>query len=133
MCMALIGKHYFQNLQAWDEEGLARYLSIPQMILQKILAVLVAEGFLAETSDNPPRLLPARPAEQILLTDILSVMRQQGETADYGLKLPGDTTLDVIYAEMETAVSESLSQKSLRDISDVELNVISDITDRETA
>ena len=131
LCMALIGKHYFQGLKAWDEEGLAHYLSIPQSILHKTLAVLVKAGFLAETSDSPPRLLPAKPAEQIKLSDILSVIRQQGESATFGLQLPADPTLDDIYTDMEDSMSRSLANKTLREISNVEISSVRHLDDRE--
>ena len=133
LIMALVGKHYYQGLKQWNEIDLAEYLSIPQQAIDQVLKSLFQARLLAETADDPPGLLPARPAEKISLAEILDVMRNEGELPDNEINVPSDRTIDQIYTQLETAIHESLKDKTLQDIANVEPNVVSALNNRHVS
>lgn len=130
LIMALVGKHYYQGLKQWTDVDLAQYLAIPQQAVDKVLKSLFKAKLLTETANDPPCLLPARPAEKIKLAEIVDVIRNKGEMADNEISVPSDRVIDEIYQQLESAIHESLQDKTLQDISNVEPNVVPAIENR---
>lgn len=133
LIMALVGKHFYQDLKRWTDINLAQYLNIPQQAIDQILKTLLNAKLLVETADDPPCLLPARPAEKIRLVEIMDVIRNEGELPGGEIKVPSDHTIDDIYKQLETAITQSLADKTLQDIANVEPNVVSAINTRNAS
>ncbi|NIV18616.1 MAG: YihY family inner membrane protein [Woeseiaceae bacterium] len=79
--MLLVG-HAFRRGDATETvHSLARTLRIPSITLTPIIAGLEADGLLTTTEDE--NLVPGREMSRMRLNDILTVVREHGETGSY--------------------------------------------------
>lgn len=77
--LVLIHEAYERGGQAWTEETLARRLNMPAESMLAIESLLVEGGFIARSDGQPPRLVPARPAQKVHVSDIMTAIRTRRE------------------------------------------------------
>jgi membrane protein len=115
--LAAIGGHFQRNEPAWTLDGLAHYLRVPLAPFERIVDVLVRDGILAETGDDPPRYLPARALDTVTVKDVLDAVRRAGDET-----LPGMTgascepQVEAMLADVDSAIVTSLRARTLRDL-----------------
>lgn len=115
--LAAIGGHFQRNEPAWTLDGLANYLRVPLAPFERIVDVLVRDGILAETGDDPPRYLPARALDTVTVKDVLDAVRRAGDET-----LPGVTgascepQVEAMLADVDSAIGTSLRARTLRDL-----------------
>lgn len=118
LIMSLIGKHYYQNGDAWTLENMAKELNVSIDECAILLKTLITKGLLVKTAEEIPTYLPAHALETILLKDIVLAVRSAEESSTMSLdSLPPSDTVDSIYVDIEGAIDNILGKKTLRDVS----------------
>jgi len=101
-----------QTITAGDISSRVR---IPTIALSPIIGALEDSGLIQSTEDE--ELLPGREMSRTLLTDILEVVRNQGETGSH--RSPSWTdTIDTLGDELDAAISGVVGDRSLSDLLD---------------
>jgi DNA-binding IscR family transcriptional regulator len=95
--------------------SLARKLRIPSITLTPIIAGLETDGLLTSTEEE--NLIPAREMSRMKLNDILTVVRDRGETGSYRNPKWADE-IRGLGARLDTAVSDAVGDQTLADLLD---------------
>lgn len=113
--MFLVGKEFRNPVLGINLDRLSEVLRIPSITLAPITAGLEAKGLL--TSSEKEELLPARDMSRIALSDILAVVRHDGETGSH--RAPKwDGAIDSLCGSLDDAVASSIGDASLADLLD---------------
>ncbi len=98
-----------------DLRALSRQLQIPSITVAPIIASLEDNGLL--TTNEKYELLPGREMSRIALTDILDVVRVDGETGSY--RDPRwNELVDRLGNDVDAAVEQTIAGRTLRDLLD---------------
>ncbi len=118
LILALIGQHYYQNKPAWTMDDLAKRLNVGVEAIGLLMSNLVKIGLLVRTEGDMPGYLPAQAPETMKLNQIITLVRQTGESSYLKLEnLPQIDVIDSLYSDIESAVYNSVGERTLRDIS----------------
>lgn len=101
---------YEREQPRWTRDALLTALRPPADLLEETVALLVERGLLAESDEDPPTLLPARPPERVALTDLLEALR------DGDLGQPPDPAVVVVSDRIEAGMREAVEGMTLRDL-----------------
>jgi len=112
----LIGKHYRDGKQPWTADSLAEYLSIAPYLVEEMSEVLEASGFLVRAAGNSAEMFPRRPLDAVELSSVLQAIRQAGSSGDEQKPCNFDEKISREFTELETAMADYLSQRSLGDM-----------------
>jgi membrane protein len=85
--------------------------------MNMLINLLAQEKFIIATADVLERWLPTRPAETIKITDVLHVLRtngEQGSMTPAGLET--SPSLDALFTTLETAQADAIEQRTLADL-----------------
>lgn len=116
--MFLVGKEFRAPVAGVSLPGLSRTLRIPAITLAPIAAGLEASGLL--TTNEKEDFLPGREMTRIKLSDILAVVRRDGETGSY--RDPRwNSTVNALGDDLDAAVERTLADRSLSDLLDKQL------------
>ena len=113
--MYLVGKEFRHPAEGVNLRSLSRVLRIPSITLAPVAAGLEARGLI--TTNEREALLPGREMSRISLDDILEVVRHVGETGSYRDPKWNDT-VDNLGNSIDSAVSETLTNRTLADLLD---------------
>ncbi len=117
LVMALTGQRFYRNQQPWTIEDYAQSLQVPRDVVARIVNALEMYGLLAYTTDDPSRILPARPFETTPIQDLLNVIRMAEERHHLGVaQLPGHPQVDPLVARMDEAQHTHLHGLTLKDL-----------------
>jgi len=117
LAATFIGRNYYTRAPAWSLEALAGRIGVPAMSVEAVLAALQRAGYLTETTDDPPRYLPARSFETITVKDLLDTMRADEEEPGTSAEiLPREAEVEKLLARLDEAASASLGGSSLREL-----------------
>jgi len=115
--MFLIAEHHLDGRQPWTLERFVEVLGLPTQPLSQVLELMIEEGFLAETNEEPPAYLPRRDLETITVADLLDVVRSAGESRLLALdNLPHQDQVESAMQALSRAVHEQLGAQTLRDL-----------------
>ncbi|MDH3386836.1 MAG: YihY family inner membrane protein [Gammaproteobacteria bacterium] len=95
-------------------ENLAGYQQVPADVLRRILDVLQRDGLLRQSTENPPRYLPAASLQRVRLVDILR-SAHQAEDDSYGASFCNDDQVSMLLKGLEQAVASQLGSQTLGD------------------
>jgi membrane protein len=113
--MLTVGRAFRHRRKTVNLEQLSRRLRIPSITVAPIVAALEQKGLL--TTDEAENLLPGLEMSRIKLTDIIDVVRVDGETGSY--RDPKWSSLvDELGSALDTAVRSTLADRSLSDLLD---------------
>ncbi|MHA1107865.1 MAG: hypothetical protein ACTSQV_01975, partial [Alphaproteobacteria bacterium] len=116
---ATIVADFHAGQEAPSTEALAERLHIPITAIELVLVPLEANGILVQTGDEPPGWMPKRPPETILVTDLLEIIRTEGESAVMsGARLTAHTGVDHAIAQFDAAMEKALGGSTLKDIAE---------------
>jgi DNA-binding IscR family transcriptional regulator len=97
-------------------------------LMRRIVDILLEAGLLRATADEPESYLPARPLDQIRVTDILLAVRSADESPFYHPAAHRElAVIEDIMQQMEHSLQETLQQKNLRQL--VENTSAASVTD----
>lgn len=113
--MYQVGKEFRNPVLGVDLDRLSEMLRIPSITLAPITAGLEARGLL--TSNEKEGLLPGRDMSRIALSDILAVVRQEGETGSHR-DPKWDGPIETLCGNLDDAVAKSIGNASLADLLD---------------
>jgi len=120
-----IGRNFYLSLPPWSLESLAGRLGVPVMSLETVLIAILRAGYITETSDVPPRYLPARSFETISLKEFMDTLRSADEEPSLNAEvLPREPEVDSIMAKLEVAAEESLRGRNLRELSTASMPIM---------
>jgi DNA-binding IscR family transcriptional regulator len=108
--MAAVAGAFSRGRPVATGEALAAAVGLPQDTVEAVLKALVADGVLAETGDQPPRFLPARPLEKTSLLRVLHVVRaMDAGGTDAGI-------VEALGRAVDRAVDQALADRTLKDL-----------------
>ena len=113
--MLLVGRAFRQGETTETVPSLARKLRIPSITLTPIIAGLETDGLLTSTEEE--NLIPGREMSRIKLSDILTVVRDRGETGSYRDPKWADE-IKGLGARLDAAVSDAVGNQTLADLLD---------------
>lgn len=113
--MFLVGKEFREPTQGITLSQLSNLLQIPSITLAPISTSLETSGLL--TSNEKEGLLPGREMSRITLSDIVAVVRTEGETGSH--RAPKwSVPIEILGNKLDTAVSDKLVNKTLAEFLD---------------
>lgn len=116
--MYLIGYHHLHDRPPWQLEQLIDRLGLPDEPVSRLLAILVAAGYLVEIQNEDATVyLPTHDLDTMRLTDMLDAVRRAGESRF--LSVDQLATSDAVAQLMESlsqSLRGSLQERSLRDL-----------------
>lgn len=113
--MLIVGSAFRNSKQSITEGALSDELRIPSITFAPLIEALHENGLLSWTEHE--ELLPGREMSRIKLTDIVDVVRTQGETGSHrDPKWAG--IVDSIGTSLDTVVDDTLGNKTLSDLVD---------------
>ncbi len=115
--MLLVGREFREPKDGLTLNSLSDTLRIPSITLAPMVKGLEDEGLLVSTEKD--HLKPGREMSRIRLSDILAVVRIEGETGSHRTPKWSDE-IEAIGAQMDDAVSETVGEMSLSDLLDKE-------------
>lgn len=113
--MFLVGKEFRDPGLGVNLRSLAQVLKIPTITLAPIATGLETGGLLA--TNEKEELLPGREMSRIKLTDILNVVRRDGETGSHRDPKWNDA-IDALGAAVDAAVERTVADQTLSDLLD---------------
>lgn len=130
--MRLIAQHYYLDTDArdknekdkeahhrWTGEALAEALKLPVDSLYELLGLLEKADLIIETNDRPSTYVPAHDPASMELNYLLSLIHRAGED-QYLLhkQSAGNSAIDQVIQDIETATQQSLHGRTLKDLID---------------
>jgi membrane protein len=113
--MFLVGKEFRDPTQGITLSQLSNLLQIPSITLAPIATGLETSGLL--TSNEKEGLLPGREMSRITLSDIVAVVRKEGETGSHR-DPKWSAPIEILGKSLDTAVSAKLANKTLAEFLD---------------
>lgn len=117
--MYLVADQHHRHAPAWTVPALAARLHLPAAPLERLIALLIAAGYLVETCDEPPRLIAAQDTVMVRVADLLDAMRAADE--NHFLNAAGLAPLapvDALITRLDAARAALLGDLTLRDLLD---------------
>ena len=113
--MYLVGQEHRNPANGVDLRSISQALRIPSITLAPIALGLETKGLL--TTNEKEMLLPGKEMSRIRLQDILSVVRQDGETGSH--KTPQwDNAISALGDTIDASVDKTLGDKTLSELLD---------------
>ena len=120
--MALIATQHHVHSEAWTTAGLCEALELASSPVERTVSLLVAENYLAETGEEPPRLVLARETSTISLNELIDTVRAWGGVLPVRrARIEALETVDRLVQQLETARHAALSGLSLKDLLQVDM------------
>ncbi|MGB5689180.1 MAG: YihY/virulence factor BrkB family protein [Woeseiaceae bacterium] len=113
--MYLVGREHRHPDAGVDLHSISRALRIPSITLAPIALGLETKGLL--TTNEKEMLLPGKEMSRIPLQDILSVVRQDGETGSHE-QPRWDNAINSLGCTIDASVDKSLGDKTLAELLD---------------
>jgi len=110
---------FVTGTDTWTAKRLEDELDLPERILRELLDELVSSGLLLTTTGDPPAYQPAREPDQIMLSDVLNILRDFGGSWQPQRLTGGEERLQKIIAEFDAAAAGALSGMTLRDLAEI--------------
>lgn len=115
--MYLVADHHHRNAPPWSADALAARLDVPVAPLQRLLATLLDLGYLAETSADPPTLVPARDIATVGLAELIDAVRGADESRFLREeRLPAPAPVDAVVQRIDQSRTTALENMTLRDM-----------------
>jgi membrane protein len=121
LCLAVLQDvvtAFVSGAPCWTAQRLEDELDLPARVLRELLDELVTSGLLVTVAGEPATYQPAREPDQILMTDVLSILRDFGGTWQPERLTRGEEQLQKIIAEVDAAAKNALSGMTLRDLAE---------------
>jgi len=117
--MLLVGRDFEKPGHGWRVESLAARIRVPRHMLEPVVAALMNTGLLTQT--NEQRLIPAKDARRITVTEILDAVRNTDRDTVGAPSSEWNATVRSLTDSVEQAIHAAVAGKSLADIVDADL------------
>lgn len=115
--MLLVTDAFLRRRTNWREEAIARHLRMPPEETYAMIDRLNAGGLLIESSDDLPRLMPARDPSSITVDEILQLIRSEsGLRTDLARDPSPEGRIGSLIERLEQARAQALGGMTLRDL-----------------
>ena len=115
--MKEIADRFYHDLPAASGKDLAIALRMPMDVIQRILDALEAARLLSQTNEKNPLYLPAQPLEDMPIAKVVATIRMADEDSHVNpARLPNDSAIREIVANMEKSSSDSLAGISVKSL-----------------
>ena len=114
--MQRVVQRHFAGAEGATEDELALALHVPLVNVRTAIRILHAGGFLATAATTPPRLLPARAPERMLVRELLRHVRRFGEDPVVTPESDPDDAIAAVEQRLQEAMDESLGTLSLKEL-----------------
>jgi membrane protein len=116
MIMSEVGRHFYHDLAACDDESLSDALHTDSQKLESVIQVLLNLGYLELTSDEE-RYVPGVPMDETLVVDLLAAVRRSGEEEYFSQQLFSDRwPVEEAMVQMETAARQAMQGMTLKEL-----------------
>lgn len=109
---------FVSGAPCWTAKRLEDELELPSRVLRELLDELVTSGLLITTANDPACYQPGREPDQILLSEVLYILRDFGGTWQPRRLTRGEEQLQKIIAQVDAAAKDALSGMTLRDLAE---------------
>jgi len=103
----------------WTAKRLEDELELPTRVLAELLDELVTSGLLLTTTGDPPAYQPAREPDQVMLSDVLNILRDFGGSWQPQRLTGSEERLQKIIERIDAAAAGALAGMTLRDLAEV--------------
>lgn len=116
--MYLVAEQHHDHAVPWTVSALAARLDLPPLPLERLVAMLIAAGYLADNCDEPPHLFMAQDIATVRVADVLDAIARADED-----RLPSSATasvapVDAVMDRIRTGRAALLGDLTLRDLLD---------------
>ncbi|MBI5041620.1 MAG: YihY/virulence factor BrkB family protein [Gammaproteobacteria bacterium] len=115
--MYLIADQHHRHAAAWTVTTLAARLNVPVTSMERLVALLIAAGYLVETCDEPPNLIAAQDTASVRLVDLLDAVRAADEGVNpSGSDLADPAPIGALLQRLQAARGAALADMTLLDL-----------------
>jgi membrane protein len=117
LVMTKIAERYYRKKPAYTAKVLASQLKTPCDILCRILDALERKKILKQSNDKIPVYLPAKPLDEMTLSDVFGAIRQANEDKHLNSKkLPHHPEVARIFNALDQCTSQVLSHETIKSL-----------------
>ncbi|MCU7959679.1 MAG: YihY/virulence factor BrkB family protein [gamma proteobacterium symbiont of Bathyaustriella thionipta] len=112
-----ITRRFYQKKSPLSIESVARELDLPMDVVALALNNLQKQGLLERTQQIPAGFIPALPPDELLIADMLYLIRGAGETHHLRTdKLPRIAAIENLQDELQQSLEQQLGQRTLKSL-----------------
>lgn len=116
LIMSEIGRHFYEKLQACDDEMLAEALHTDTQKLDPVLQILISLNYIERTTDEE-RYVPGVPLDETPVAELLIKVRNWGEKEFFEPRLFSDEwPVEKVLSQATQAGREALDGMTLKDL-----------------
>ncbi|NKB18943.1 MAG: YihY family inner membrane protein [Alphaproteobacteria bacterium] len=115
--MTEIAADYFTERDRPTTTQLAQRIGLRNETVSDLIQLLTEENFIVATGDNPPQWLPTRAPASIKISDVLNILRAEGEAGTLSpdsVKTP--PSLEAILTSLDSTQQNTLDGKTIADL-----------------
>ncbi|MBI5462204.1 MAG: YihY/virulence factor BrkB family protein [Gammaproteobacteria bacterium] len=117
--MYLVADQHHRHAPVWTAPALAARLNLPLAPLERLIATLIAAGYLVETCEEPPALIAAQDTATVRVAELLDAVRATDESRLLAVAgLAPLAPVDAIVARIDAGRAALLGDLTLRDLLD---------------
>lgn len=117
--MYLVADQHHRHASPWTVPALAARLNLPVAPLEKLVAQLIAAGYLVETCEEPPQLIAAQDTATVRVAELLDAVRAADENRFLNsARMASVDAVDALVARMDAGRHALLGELTLRDLLD---------------
>lgn len=117
--MYLVADQHHRHAPAWTVPALAARLNLPVAPLERLVATLMAAGYLVETCEEPPQLIAAQDTATVRIAQLLDTVRAADESRFLNpARLTPLAAVDTLVARIDAGRAALLGDLTLRDLLD---------------
>ncbi|WP_330925345.1 YihY/virulence factor BrkB family protein [Candidatus Sororendozoicomonas aggregata] len=104
----MVAQRFAAAESSWDAKGIALHLGVPTNVVEACFDKLAAVGFLVKTLENPQRVMPTKPLDQLNVSDIAGKIHRlyPSEVAQFKVLRP-EMVVERYLQEREQLIKES--------------------------
>lgn len=114
--MLEVSRAFHLDRPAWTPERMGSELGVPVRVVNDLLSLLSEEGFLVETSSDPPCIQPARALEHIPVKGLLDLVRRKGEACLSEMSFEGGDVLEELFARVDQLEESALGGMTMKEL-----------------
>ena len=115
-----ITRRHYAHEPPYTVEDLSEVSSLPQDMVEKVLAALEAGAFVKRTADEPPAYVIAMPPEETRVANLITSLRDYRPALSRGVDISADENVAKLRADVARAVDAALGEQTLKTLAGIE-------------